>query len=175
MFSLISNVWRNENKFIPAVSILSLNSTRFLSGSAAIISGSVTLIFDPPQADCDSLYSHHSATGRTLDASHVAKILLTKKAQGRARTQSENDVHCTNTFTNSPILFQKRTSSVEIGKKFKDGLLRVENGVVDHEVWQWRHIRRVRNCSDQCFHLHLNIIWQWRRQSCSTFSWARQS
>ena len=172
MFSLISNVWRNENKFIPAVSILSLNSTRFLSGSAAIISGSVTLIFDPPQADCDS--SHHSATGRTLDANNVAKLLLTKKAQGRARTQSENDVHCTNTFTNSPIVFQKRTSSVEIGKKFKDGLLRVENGVADHEVWQWRLIRRVRNCSDQWFHLHLNFIWQWRR-SLEALSWARQS
>ena len=134
IFSLVSNLWRNENKFIPAVSILSLNSTRFLSGSAAIISGSVTLIFDPPQADFDSVYSHHSATGRSVDANNVAKILLTKKAQGRARTQSENDVHWTNTFTNSPIVFKKRTSSVEVGKKFKDGLLRVENGIVDNEV-----------------------------------------
>ena len=63
----------------------------------------------------------HSRTGRTLDTNNVAKILLTKKAQGRTRKQGENDV--------SSIVFKKRTSAFEIGKMV---FLMVENGIVHH-------------------------------------------
>lgn len=129
IFTLVSTLWRSENAFVPAVSILSLNSARFLSGSA-IFSGSLTFIVDPKtivNAECVSLYSLQSMTRKNFDTStdNVAKILLARKFQSRDRTQSENDVHFANTVKYSPIVFKKRTSSVEMnGNK----LAKIENG-----------------------------------------------
>lgn len=129
IFALVSTFWRSENAFVPAASILSLNSARFLSGSA-IFSGSLTFIVDPKNivnAECVSLHSLQSMTRKNFDTStdNVAKILLARKFQSRDRTQSENDVPVANNVKYSPIVFKKRTSSVEMnGNK----LVKIENG-----------------------------------------------
>ncbi|XP_061171700.1 uncharacterized protein LOC133181178 [Saccostrea echinata] len=131
---LISSLWRSENEFLTAVSLVSLNSARLLSGSA-FISGSLSLIVDPmniARADSDSIYSHQSFR-RALDISsdNVAKILLERKYQGRDRTVSENDAQFTNKYRNSPIVFNKRTVSVDLGgDKSKERVNSSENGSV---------------------------------------------
>lgn len=132
MLVLMSSLWRSEIEFSTAASIVSLNSARFLSGSA-FFSGSLSLIIDPfSRADRDSIYSHQSGK-RSVNISNdnVAKILLEKKFLGRERTLSENDAHFSHKNRNSPILFNKRTLSVHLGDKSQENTsLRLYNGNV---------------------------------------------
>jgi hypothetical protein len=133
LLALMSSIWRSEIELFAAASIVSLNSARFLSGSA-FLSGSVSLIFNPlNRADRDSIYSHQSGNQKNVHSSsdNVAKILLEKKFNGRERTVSENDAHFLHRNGNSPVLYDKRTLSVHLGDKSQDNSsLRLLNGNV---------------------------------------------